>query len=120
MIGNHLPPYRNGALCPRCQKGHIQSRDSGQICDWCGRILWQSPTVIEFRQLAIGERFYNFSDPDHLWIRASAAQRQQLQMEGAMDSYRADAPHLHSGHGPLAPVIREEERRMHGATFTYN
>lgn len=115
-----MPKYPDRSICPRCRNGHIQTSDARQVCDYCGRILWQSPAIVPFSAIAEGERFYCGYDSDQLWVKATPEDRQRLQMSRYMDSYLVDNPAQHSGHGPGAWCIREQDRTMRGSSFTYN
>lgn len=111
--------YANGSLCPRCQRGRLATSDLKQVCDWCGKILWEAAATVPFRELREGERFYCGS-LDHVWVKASDEDRRRYAIRRGMDSYRACDPTQHSGHGPYAPCVRADEITVAGSKFGYN
>lgn len=110
-----MPKYTNGVVCYRCNKGHIRTNDATQICDWCGRVVWQEPLTIWFRDLMIGERFYSAYHPEDLLIKVS-----DCHPKYGNNYCLADDPIRGGNCGYAAPCIREHDKTMRGSGFSYN
>lgn len=116
--------YKTGEQCPHCNNGTVTTNDFTQGCTWCGVVL-DSVKTVPFYQIREGERFYSAYDkgsPPTLLVKATKEDKERLNIKGRMDSYPVDQSkqHLHHGHGPLAPCVRESELTMKGTSFGYN